>query len=353
MIAPLEPPAPSLRPRPVYRPCLFWFSLLALVWTVLLLFAGGVTTSIEAGMAFLDWPLSNGSVNPEGWLEDPHQTAEHSHRLIGAVLGLLSIALVVWNEFTEKRGWVRWMARGLLAVVILQGLLGGLRVLLDQLNTGAPHNLVAQGFAIAHACGALVVVGLLVSHTAAQSRPWIARRAGLREPVALPVRAWGVAAVSVLFLTVLFGAMVRHLNLGPLLDGFPPFVTAQGALLPEYWSWAVAIHFAHRTLGFIAGAVLFAFLYKLYRSPATGPGYAALALVPFFLVFAQIFLGGIVVKTGINEHAATTHMLAGALLIAISWLLTFLTFRLPPASPAASKLPDCSPGVAPPLVSDR
>ena len=45
-----------------YRPLFAWFCVFALGWTVILLFAGGFTTSIQAGMAFLDWPLSNGSI---------------------------------------------------------------------------------------------------------------------------------------------------------------------------------------------------------------------------------------------------------------------------------------------------
>ena len=49
---------------------LFGLCLLTLVWSVLVLQAGGFTTSIRAGMAFLDWPLSNGSVNPPGWLTE-------------------------------------------------------------------------------------------------------------------------------------------------------------------------------------------------------------------------------------------------------------------------------------------
>jgi cytochrome c oxidase assembly protein subunit 15 len=56
-----------------YKPLLFLFCLFALGWITMLLYAGGMTTSIKAGMAFLDWPLSNGSVNPRR-LADRSQT---------------------------------------------------------------------------------------------------------------------------------------------------------------------------------------------------------------------------------------------------------------------------------------
>ena len=99
-----------------------------------------MTTSIKAGMAFLDWPLSNGSVNPAGWLTESDKMAEHSHRLLGMKIGLLSIGLFLWTHLRESRDWVRTLARVLLWVVILQGLLGGARVHFDQLNIMSDHS---------------------------------------------------------------------------------------------------------------------------------------------------------------------------------------------------------------------
>ena len=110
---------------------LFIYCLFALVSITLLLFAGGFTTSIKAGMAFLDWPLSNGSINPEGWLSETDKFAEHSHRLLGMQIGIIAIGLVLWTFLREARAWVRKLAWALLGLVILQGLLGGARVLFD------------------------------------------------------------------------------------------------------------------------------------------------------------------------------------------------------------------------------
>jgi hypothetical protein len=82
---------------------LFGLCLFALGWSVLVLQAGGFTTSIRAGMAFLDWPLSNGSVNPPGWLTEIDKFAEHSHRLAAAGLGLLAIVIAVAHRLRESR----------------------------------------------------------------------------------------------------------------------------------------------------------------------------------------------------------------------------------------------------------
>ena len=93
---------------------LFIYCLFALASITLLLFAGGFTTSIKAGMAFLDWPLSNGSINPEGWLSESDKFAEHSHRLLGMQIGLIAIGLVLWTSLREARAWVRTLAWALL-----------------------------------------------------------------------------------------------------------------------------------------------------------------------------------------------------------------------------------------------
>ena len=76
-----------------YKPALAWFAALGSAWVFVLVTLGALTTTIGAGMAFSDWPLSNGSVNPDGWLVNPDMFAEHSHRLSGMIMGFITIAL--------------------------------------------------------------------------------------------------------------------------------------------------------------------------------------------------------------------------------------------------------------------
>ena len=79
-----------------YQPGLAWFAALGSAWVFVLVTLGAFTTTIGAGMAFPDWPLSNGSINPHGWLTEIDKFAEHSHRLSGIVMGLITVPLAIW-----------------------------------------------------------------------------------------------------------------------------------------------------------------------------------------------------------------------------------------------------------------
>ncbi len=310
-----------------YKPLMAWFSVFALGWILCLLYAGGFTTSIKAGMAFLDWPLSNGSLNPEGWTETPDQLAEHSHRLLGIIIGLLSIALFIWNWLREERLWVRRLAGMLVLVVIVQGILGGARVRFDSLVTHAESNHLAQSFAVLHACGAQIVLCLLVSLAVAGSRRWIERDAGLSQAVPKGIRCWGLIACGLIFLQLVAGALVRHGDAALAIPTFP--LTPEGGLMPGVWSAPVALHFMHRVGAAFVTLGLFIFAAKIWAHAPTRRALGGLAAHLLLLVILQIFLGALVIWTVKNPYSATIHMLMGALLLASAWMLTFLTFRLP------------------------
>lgn len=312
---------------PAYKPGLAWFCIFAMIWATLLLYAGAYTTSIEAGMAFLDWPLSNSSVNPDGWLSDPEMRAEHSHRLLGAKLGLLSIALVVWTMLRESRKSVRLLAWALLALVISQGLLGGLRVLLDQLNIGGDNNTIAQTFAILHASGAQIVVCALVALAVMCSRFWIDNRAGLQLPVHPVIQRTGLITCAILFIQIILGAMMRHTGGGLAIPTFP--LTPEGGILPLHWNFQITTHWLHRLGAVVVCASIAVFFWQLLANASTRRAWWHLILAASVLIVVQIALGAATVLTYKNPVMASTHMLVGAFLLATIWMLTFLTYRLP------------------------
>ena len=101
-----------------------------------LIWVGGLVTTYDAGMAVPDWPNTYNynmfSYPVRDWFFGPWDLfVEHGHRLLGSLSGLVAIGLVIVTWRKEPRKWVCWMSVGLLVLVIAQGILGGLRVLLD------------------------------------------------------------------------------------------------------------------------------------------------------------------------------------------------------------------------------
>ena len=109
--------------------------------TAALIFVGGVVTNTGSGLAVPDWPTTFGQ---NMFLYPPSQWAggilyEHSHRLMGALVGLLTVVLAAALWVAAPRGGLRWVGLVAVAAVIGQGVLGGLRVvLLKQTLAGPP-----------------------------------------------------------------------------------------------------------------------------------------------------------------------------------------------------------------------
>ena len=100
--------------------------------TVLLIAAGGMVTSTGSGLSVPDWPTTYGwnmfTFPLSKWVGGIRY--EHSHRLIASTVGFLTIILAVWTWRVEPRALGAALGFAALGAVILQGLLGGLTVLL-------------------------------------------------------------------------------------------------------------------------------------------------------------------------------------------------------------------------------
>ena len=198
-----------------YRPGLAWFAGVGSLWVFVLVFLGAYTTSTNSGMAFPDWPLSNGSINPPGWLTELDKFAEHSHRLSASFMGLITIAIAVWVHRTDSRIWLRRLALFAVTLVIFQGVVGGLRVLLDARHVNLVNTSVGRLFAMLHACLAQLFVCNLIAIACACSRPWIERSL----PVSDGVRRLSVICCGLLFTQLAIAAVLAWLFAAALLVG--------------------------------------------------------------------------------------------------------------------------------------
>ncbi len=194
-----------------------WAWLLACA-TFPLIWVGGFVTTTDAGMAFRDWLTSDGHfmlVYP--WLSAVgDKFVEHGHRLLGATAGFLSIALVLVVWRTEPRGWVRKFSLVILAGVVLQGILGGMRVVLDE-----------RTLALVHGCTGPLFFALCVAMVVFTSRWWEDV-----EPETSTARSRGMLRLALLctglaFAQLVVGAVVRH---SPYLIGASASALFQSAV---------------------------------------------------------------------------------------------------------------------------
>jgi heme a synthase len=314
----------ALRNSP-YRPALAWFAALGSAWVFVLVTLGAFTTSIGAGMAFEDWPLSNGSVNPEGWLSDIMMFAEHSHRLTGAVMGIITVVLAIWISRTDSRRWLRQLAWWAVAIVIIQGFIGGKRVLLDSLAVPGFEMTLGQMLRIPHGILAHLYVCMLFAIATALSRRWIESKPQV-EPTEPRLRQFARLATMLVVVQLVIAAAMRHNNAGMAIPTFP-HSTIEGDWLPPHWDYRVILAFAHRVMAVVLTVVIGWLVSSVWRDRASSVGIKNLAVTVATLLAVQIALGISVIWTGRNPHYTTAHVTVGACVLATTFLLTWWLHR--------------------------
>jgi cytochrome c oxidase assembly protein subunit 15 len=201
-----------------------WAWLLACA-TFPLVWWGGFVTATGSGMAFKDWLTSDGVFMPfYPWLSSAgDKFIEHGHRLLGMFAGLLTIALLISLYIAESRRWVRLCGVGLLLGVIAQGILGGMRVVLDE-----------RILALIHGCSGPLFFAAAAAMVAVTSRRWLnssailagsdpcnqsddqtmegrrARMAELYKDAPSKLLRLAVLTAILAYLQLVIGAVVRH-----------------------------------------------------------------------------------------------------------------------------------------------
>lgn len=307
-----------------HKPGLAVFAGLGSVWVFVLVTLGAFTTSIGAGMAFPDWPLSNGSINPEGWLSDVSMFAEHSHRLTGMIMGFITIGLAIWLWRREERAWLRRLGFWALGIVVAQGLIGGKRVTLNEIDIPWFHMSLGELLRIPHGILAQIYVCILIAIAVACSRSWIQRTV----PVGSAVRTWGVICVALLFVQLVIAVTMRHNAAGLAIYTFPYSTPApDNSWLPAEWNFRVAIHFAHRVMAVILAVTLTIFAWTIRRDRASTVAMKAGASALISLLVLQILLGAQIIWTMRKPEMTTGHVVVGAITLAVTFWLTWVAHR--------------------------
>jgi len=212
-----------------------------------LLWFGALVTTYDAGMAVPDWPTTYGHwfYPLQKWLYQVNDLfLEHGHRTVAQLVGLVAIALawMLWR-YDDRRA-AGWLGVAILLGVILQGTLGGFRVLGRSL-------VLAQ----IHGCTAPLVFGLCTAAVTVTSRRWRQRP---DAPDATPadgmLRRLAIATLAGVYLMIVVGVQLRHQP----LDASPNWLTL--------WIWVKVIGVA-----LLFGPVAWLFVRLWSGAEASGP----------------------------------------------------------------------------------
>jgi heme A synthase len=291
------------------------------VLTLSLIALGGFVHNTGSSLACPDWPLCFGQVLPK---MEGQVAIEHSHRLLASLIGLLSITLVFLTSRIRREKpllyKVAWIA---LVAVILQGVLGGITVLLKLSPLVSTSHL-----ALSQIFFALVIFMVI------KSRPsgWLAahRVKGLQLLPPASLRFLGVALAAV-YLQIVWGAAVRHTGAGAAC-GLGPYysVLCMDPVTEGLTAWPdpapSLFHMLHRYLGLLVGAIVIAATIPVLRwSRHLGArGLRKIAVASHAFLFVQIGLGVATVWTFIDVPAVTLHLVFAGLLFASVFSLNVL-----------------------------
>jgi heme A synthase len=331
----------------------------AALLTLVLIVAGGLVTNTDSGLACPDWPLCYGSAVPKmvGGV-----AVEHTHRLLATAVGLCAIGLVVgllprrrsillcgvmlpallggafagarlqqqagefppWAIFLvvigfggfitvvgQERGPAR-LASLALALVVAQGLLGGLTVIYR----------LPPVVLVLHTATSMLFLATLVALA------W--RLAGKpAAPSGAPTSLLWVTAAAV-YLQIVLGATVRHTGAGLVCVDLP---FCRGAIWPSGVHPAVHLHMAHRAFAFVVLGLVGWNAAKAFRSGRA----RGLVLAGPALAAVQIVLGVLTISTFKDVVPVTAHLLVAALLLAD--LVSLVVLAGPSRAPLRAEAP--------------
>lgn len=323
----MTPSSPSSAPRAEPRTRLA-FALFAItgILTFAMIALGASVTTIESGDSDPEWSLFNLSY----WFKEATggRWFELRHRAFGTLIGALTVVAWLAVLLRDTRSQVKKLATFAVVLVVVQGLLGGLRIhvvsnesLKETLTqwTGLDHAGLRMTVAIVHGFAGQLFLAVLVALCAMLTQSWVRARPLVTGGHQDGKRVRGIVSLTfkMLFVMLLLGAYVRHGRV------FWPNESAPGR------SVILGLHMA------LAFVVLLHVFIARHRVGKFEEAYGISKPVAVAQIFAllQILLGFVAwaTTTGDAEAAApgswpmilrTAHVANGALLLALfalSW----------------------------------
>jgi cytochrome c oxidase assembly protein subunit 15 len=286
-----------------YRRGPHWVAVFAAVFTLPLLYVGGSVTTYRVGLAVHDWPTTFGeNMFAYDFRYAPFGVrVEHLHRLYGAAVGLATIVLAGWFLARERRRWLKGLGLLALAAVILQGVLGGLRVTRTSTLLAAVHGFTGQAF-----------FGLMVALSVWTGRDWNRTTTPGTDPDHLRRRA--LVLLGLVYAQIALGGWLRHY-------GTPTALWTHGVLAAAVWVHAVFLAYRiERGRAGLDPLVGPARVLALASTLQVVLGLAAMSVLwPFDGLSRPVTSGQALIRTG--------HQTNAALLLAATIVVTLRAYR--------------------------
>ena len=320
-----------------YRTRLNRFTWFTAVATLLLICSGGMVTSKGVGLAVPDWPTTFGYnmflFPVSKWIGGIF--FEHTHRLIASAVGFLTIILAIWLWRSEDRQWVRNLGVIAVAAVILQGVLGGLRVTMLKDEIGIFHACLAQAF-----LGLIVLIALVTTHF------WSTLSNVIADERRFPaITAIAIAITIAIYVQLALGATMRHQHRDLAILDFP---TANGAWIPDSsasalvkinaWrdaralsnvdAFQIWLQMAHRFLALLIAIAVIAFCLRVWRDARHVPTLRRLSILWLALLACQLTLGAWTIWSNKAADVATTHVAVGAAMLCFGVSISAICWRI-------------------------
>lgn len=341
------------------------FAVLVLGMAVLLIWWGAATTTKQAGMAFADWPLSLGSINPPGWLSYMVPFLEHSHRLLATIVGILVLALftmvyvrsgkqlievfllvmvlaVIFAVFVvagaERSdpnrkanalllgsllslmpvGWLSWswvkrywslltkLSALALLMVTVQAILGGLRV-----------TEVSDFFAVLHGCLGQAFFCVLLLIVMVTRPEWPTLGIGSMGRSVTWIRRSSMGLLGLISSQLIFGAAMRHFHREGLAD--TGLLLTAGQWIPDFNEPILTVMFLHKANGWLILAAAIGLLLMMRKFGHGSGGGLRHVRVIFLALLVQISLGLAVIFTGKHFWLTNFHVVNGLMILALAF----------------------------------
>lgn len=287
---------------------------LTILLTMALVTLGGVVHNTGSSLACPDWPLCFGQVFPK---MEGSVAIEHSHRLLASFIGLMVIGLVVLSSKTRARQPGLFKGSLLaLALVIFQGVLGGVTVLMQ----------LSPLVSTAHLGTSQIFLATLL---------WLYVNASVQPAIETPparVIAGARWAAAAIFIQMLLGAAIRHGGAGVACGlGSEAMIQCLDPMTASATWWPTLapaqLHMIHRFGGLVSGAILIAGTIPTLRWARERQviGVRGFAIFAHALWTAQVLVGLLTIRHYIGVFTVTLHLVIA---MALWSSLAILNFRL-------------------------